>query len=289
MAVAARSQAVGAATLAACSSSSFEPPTPPDPLEVAAIGQHPHVLLGVQGVAAGPGQQRGLQLRGEQHLAEQLPDQAGDVCLGQRRQRHDRRVRLAASPAWPARQQLRPGGGHQQQGDSRSATARRAWRPPARRVALQDAGLGLDDLPQRPQRHPLPVGQAAALPPGHQLRVGLNGLQQLPDHPALADPRDPDQGHQLGRLLAAGPIQRPRSRSTSRRRPTNAVRGAWATSTPGWPVPAAPATPAPARPSPWPGPGRPAGSRSPGRWLGRWSRPPGSHQPGRQPAVARRC
>ena len=76
------------------------------------------------------------------------------------------------------------------------------------RIGVQDAGLGLDDLPQRPQRHPLPVGQAAALTPGDQLPVGLDQLREFPDEPAFADPRHPDQGHQLRRLLGAGSGQR---------------------------------------------------------------------------------
>jgi hypothetical protein len=60
------------------------------------------------------------------------------------------------------------------------------------RVAVQDAGLGLHDLAECPQRHPLPIGQAAALPPGDQLRLGLHQLQQLEHQPALADPRHPN-------------------------------------------------------------------------------------------------
>jgi hypothetical protein len=55
---------------------------------------------------------------------------------------------------------------------------------------------------------PLPVGQAAALAPDGQLRVGLDGLQQLPHQPALADPRHADQGDELHRLLAADAGQR---------------------------------------------------------------------------------
>jgi hypothetical protein len=76
------------------------------------------------------------------------------------------------------------------------------------RVGVQDPGLGLDDLAQRPQGHPLAVGQAAALPPGGQLGLGIHQLLELPDQAALADPGHPDQGDELHRLLVAGPGQR---------------------------------------------------------------------------------
>ena len=38
------------------------------------------------------------------------------------------------------------------------------------RVGLEDAALGLDDLPERPEGDPLPVGKAAALPPVDEVR-----------------------------------------------------------------------------------------------------------------------
>jgi hypothetical protein len=75
------------------------------------------------------------------------------------------------------------------------------------RVGLLDAGLGLDDLAQGPEGHPLPVRQAAPLPPDHRLRVGLDPAPQLEHQPALADPRLPDQGHQPGLALGPGPGQ----------------------------------------------------------------------------------
>ena len=47
------------------------------------------------------------------------------------------------------------------------------------RVRLQDPRLRLDDLPQRPEGDPLPVGQTAPLPPTHQPRPLLDIGKQL--------------------------------------------------------------------------------------------------------------
>jgi hypothetical protein len=75
------------------------------------------------------------------------------------------------------------------------------------RVGFQDAGLGLHDLSQSPQRHAFPVGQAPPLPPDHRLRLRGDLPPQLEDQPALADPRVPYQGHELRILLGLGPCQ----------------------------------------------------------------------------------
>jgi hypothetical protein len=260
-------------------------PGRPDPAQEPPVGQHAHVLLGIQGVAPGPGQQGRLQLGREQDLAEQAADQPGGVGLAERGQRDGGRVGLAAAPAGPAGQQLRAGGGHDQQRHldgpvhqvveevqqdlirpvqvlhhqhGGALLGQRLQEPPPAgerlplplaaqlpgalqphertqvsgdpgrlltvadhvgdgpgelglgrlgRIGFEDAGLGLDDLAQRPQRHPLPIRKAAALPPGGQLRLALDQLQQLEHQPALAHPGDPDQGHQLGGLLGAGPGQ----------------------------------------------------------------------------------
>src|SRR6266550_2940253 len=72
-----------------------------------------------------------------------------------------------------------------------------------RRVGLENAGLGLDDLAERPEGHSVAIGKRAALPPGDQLRVGSDMVEQLEDEPALADAWDADDRHQLwGSLLA---------------------------------------------------------------------------------------
>ena len=58
-----------------------------------------------------------------------------------------------------------------------------------RRVLLEDAGLRLDDLAERPERDPVAVGEAAALAPGDELGVGVDDPVELVDEPALPDCR----------------------------------------------------------------------------------------------------
>ena len=77
------------------------------------------------------------------------------------------------------------------------------------RVGLEDARLGLDDLPQRPECDPLPVRQAAPLPPACQLRLRLHIGEQLRDQPALAHTRLAHHRHQLHRALLRRPLERP--------------------------------------------------------------------------------
>jgi hypothetical protein len=83
------------------------------------------------------------------------------------------------------------------------------------RVGLEDAALGLDDLPERPEGDPLPVGEAAALPPANELPGAiLEVAEELRAEPALAHPRlahDRDQlaGALLRRALEGADQQRP--------------------------------------------------------------------------------
>ena len=76
------------------------------------------------------------------------------------------------------------------------------------RVLLEDAGLRLDDLAERPQRDPVAVREAAALAPGDELGIGVDDPLQLVDEPALADARDADEREELRRALVAGPLER---------------------------------------------------------------------------------
>src|SRR5262249_22833566 len=62
---------------------------------------------------------------------------------------------------------------------------------------LDDSGLRLDDLAEGPQCDPVAVRQAAPLPPDDQLGVGVDDPRQLVDEPALADPGDAHDGHEL--------------------------------------------------------------------------------------------
>ena len=78
-----------------------------------------------------------------------------------------------------------------------------------RRVRLEDPRLRLDDLPQRPERDPLPIRKAAPLPPAGQLRLRPQIGEQLRDQPALAHPRLADDRDQLHRALLRRPLERP--------------------------------------------------------------------------------
>ena len=66
-----------------------------------------------------------------------------------------------------------------------------------RRVALENAGLRLRHLAQRPEADPVAVGEAATLPPGDQLRCCSDDLQQLGHEAALADPGHADERDEL--------------------------------------------------------------------------------------------
>ena len=57
-----------------------------------------------------------------------------------------------------------------------------------RRVLLEDASLRLDDLAERPQRDPVPVREAAALPPRDEFGIRLDGAVEFVHEPALSDP-----------------------------------------------------------------------------------------------------
>ena len=65
------------------------------------------------------------------------------------------------------------------------------------RVTLEDAGVRLQDLPERPEGDPFPVGEAASLPPGRELGAGVDVGEKLGDESALAEARLPDDGHEL--------------------------------------------------------------------------------------------
>ncbi len=76
-----------------------------------------------------------------------------------------------------------------------------------RRVLLEDAGLRLDDLAERPERDPVAVREAAALAPGDELGVGLDDAVELVDEAALADAGDADEREELRRPLVPRPLE----------------------------------------------------------------------------------
>ena len=75
-------------------------------------------------------------------------------------------------------------------------------------VGLEDPGVRLDDLAQRPEADPLAVGERTALPPGDDLLLGIGDLEQLRHETALADAGNTDERDELRRLLGACPGQR---------------------------------------------------------------------------------
>jgi hypothetical protein len=221
---------------------------------VAAVAQHPHVLLGEQRVAADPAEQGRVDLGGQAVVGQQGGQQAGGVGVAEGVEADGGPGR---APAGPALGQLRPGGGedqhrrragvavgqaldeveegvvgpvqvlkgqHQRPGRGQAVQEAppggelllavggrgrpsppgtpaadpdqppqvagnpgggdrlghrpggRGQTPPGQlgAVALQNAGLGLDRLGQRPEGRPVPVGQGPPLPPGEGRR-GVGG------------------------------------------------------------------------------------------------------------------
>ena len=122
-----------------------------------------------------------------------------------------------------------------------------------RTVGLEDPGLRLDHLAERPERHAFAVRKRAAVAPVDEPEVsGLDRLEELEDEPALADARDADERDEL-RLAARGSRGR-RSRAgalsscvaADERRAADAARRRRAH------VPAAPPRRRPDPPCPWP-------------------------------------
>ena len=63
---------------------------------------------------------------------------------------------------------------------------------------LEDSGLRLDHLAERPEGHAFAVRKRAAVAPEHEAELArLDRLEELEDEPALADPRDADEREEL--------------------------------------------------------------------------------------------
>ena len=209
------------------------------------------------------------------------------IVVGERGERPRDRVRLAASPGRPPREQLRPRGGNDEDGDvgetvghlideveqavvrpvqvlehehERTLFRERLEEPtprgeclasPIRRTAavvvagepgerthvrgdpacfrlvreqasdssaellgglrfavrLEHAGLRLHHLADRPEADALAVGKRAALPPGDEPAIALDRIEELCEKPALADPGDAHQRHELRRPFAYRPLE----------------------------------------------------------------------------------
>ena len=164
-----------------------------DPLRVASVGAEGRMLLvqlrprraqeqqrhalGPVGQVLEKGEQRRVgpvqilehehrRALGREALAEAPPGRKRLLLRGRLRRRPDQRRQAGQQPG-PVRVALR----------NRLLELRRRLRG---RVRFEDAALGLDDLPQRPERDPVPVGQAAALPPPDQARPVVDVAREAP-------------------------------------------------------------------------------------------------------------
>ncbi len=75
-------------------------------------------------------------------------------------------------------------------------------------VGLEDAGLRLHDLTERPKGDAFAVGQASALLPPHIIRPEVQHVLELVDESALAGTGLADDRDELHRLGGDGPIER---------------------------------------------------------------------------------
>jgi hypothetical protein len=76
-----------------------------------------------------------------------------------------------------------------------------------RAVRLEHAGLGLDDLAERPEGHALGVGRRASETEVDEVQHLVDAAEQLEDEAALADPRLADDRHELRRATAAHAVE----------------------------------------------------------------------------------
>jgi hypothetical protein len=79
-------------------------------------------------------------------------------------------------------------------------------------VRLEDPGVGLDHLAERPEADALTIRKRAALAPVDELRVMLDRLEELVDEAALPDPGLADERHELGGADAPRALERVQQR-----------------------------------------------------------------------------
>ena len=157
----------------------------------AAVAQHPHVLLGEQGVAADPAEQGGVDLGGQAVVGQEGGQQAGGVGVAEGAEPDGG---PAGAPAGPALQQLGPGRGQDQDG-----------RRPGVRLdqALDEVEQGVVGPVQVLEgQHQRPGGGQAVQepPPGGELllAVGGGGRPGGPGPGAEADQAAQVAGHPGG-------------------------------------------------------------------------------------------
>ena len=104
----------------------------------------------------------------------------------------DERPEMAHDPARLALVRQELGGGRVQLGLGRRCV-----------VGLHHARVRLRHLGQRPERDAVAVRERAALEPRNRIAALVHRRAQLEQHPALADPREPDERDELRDSLAA--------------------------------------------------------------------------------------
>src|SRR3954452_15034613 len=78
-----------------------------------------------------------------------------------------------------------------------------------RGIGLEDRGLRLDHLAEGPECDTLPVRERTALAPeDDEVGIGVDGLRELPDEPALPDSRHADEGEKLRHAFPFGAGER---------------------------------------------------------------------------------
>lgn len=68
--------------------------------------------------------------------------------------------------------------------------------------------MRLDDLTQSPEGHAVAVGKTAALAPGDQVRISLDGERELVHEPRLPHAGHADDRDELRLALRAGSLER---------------------------------------------------------------------------------
>lgn len=83
-------------------------------------------------------------------------------------------------------------------------------------IALENSGLGLDDLRQRPERHRFAVRKRTSAPPVREDAAMFDHLQELVHEAWLPDPRNADKRDELRRRLLADTDEQLRQKPPAR-------------------------------------------------------------------------
>jgi len=172
----------------------------------AALDQHAHVLLRIERVPVGAGEQLSLGLDLEHGRVDQGADQLSRLGLGERLERDRERIRLAAGPTRAALPQLRASRTHDQQRHGTDALDESVQELEQRLVGPVQilhhqhgrpvGGQGLDEHARAGERLLAAAGLTARLDSGKR--------GQLPAHPERIDTRQSDRRDRLVKLRRRG-------------------------------------------------------------------------------------